>query len=184
MSRSAIFIDGAYFSFVLKEEFGRMPIDFSVLISRMIGTRELLRTYYYACEPYQSPVPTPEERERFAKCQRFHYALSRIPRFDIRLGKLEFRGYENSKPNFEQKRVDILLSVDLVQLAAKHQITDAMIIAGDSDFLPAIEVAKQEGVVVHLYHGAHPHNDLLKQCDERTRMDADFIAAIKRRTPS
>jgi uncharacterized LabA/DUF88 family protein len=181
MSRTAVFIDAAYLQFVLKEEFGRPSIEFSVLVSRMTGSRELLRAYYYDCLPYQSATPTDEERERFAKRQKFHHALSRIPRFDIRLGKLEKRGTEGGKPVFEQKRVDILLSVDLVQLAAKHQITDAMIIAGDSDFLPAIEVAKQEGVVVHLYHGAYPHNDLVQRCDERTRIDADFIAAIKRR---
>ena len=70
---------------------------------------------------------------------------------------------------------------DLVQLAAKHQITDAMVLAGDSDFLPAIEVAKQEGVVVHLFHGANPHNDLLTRCDERVRIDGGFVDAIKRR---
>lgn len=43
-------------------------------------------------------------------------------------------------------------------------IADAMIVAGDSDFLPAIEVAKKEGVVFHLYHGATPHNELVNCC--------------------
>jgi uncharacterized LabA/DUF88 family protein len=180
MSRSAVFIDGAYLEFLLKEEFGRPSIDFSALVGRMIGNKELLRAYFYDCLPYQSSVPTHEERERFAKRQRFHHALSRIPRFEVRLGKLEFRGNRNGRSIFEQKRVDVLLGVDLVQLAAKHRITDCMIVAGDSDFLPAIEVAKREGVVVHLYHGANPHDKLLARCDERTRIDADFIDAIRR----
>ena len=181
MSRCAIFIDGAYLEFVLKEEFGRSPIDFAVLANRIAGPRELLRTYFYDCLPYQSARPTAEERERFARRQRFHHALNRIPRFEVRLGKLAFRGNQDGRPIFEQKRVDILLGVDLVQLAAKHQITDAMVLAGDSDFLPAIEVAKQEGVVVHLFHGANPHNDLLTRCDERVRIDGGFVDAIKRR---
>ena len=182
MSRTAVFIDGAYLDYLLKEEFGRTPIDFSALITRIVGNRDLLRSYFYDCLPYQSKQPTTEERERFAKRQRFHFALGKIPRFEVRLGKLEFRGMHNGKPQFQQKRVDILLGVDLVQLSAKHQITDAMVVAGDSDFLPAIEVAKQEGVVVHLYHGATPHNELRNCCDERIRIDKEFVDAIRRKS--
>ena len=181
MNRCAIFIDGAYLEFVLKGEFGRPPIDFATLANRIAGARELLRTYFYDCLPYQSARPTPDERERFARRQRFHHALNRIQRFEVRLGKLAFRGTQDGRPIFEQKRVDILLGVDLVQLATKHQITDAMVVAGDSDFLPAIEVAKQEGVVVHLFHGASPHNELLTRCDERVRIDGEFVDAIRRR---
>jgi uncharacterized LabA/DUF88 family protein len=93
---------------------------------------------------------------------------------------LEFRGNyaEGGKPIFQQKRVDILLGVDLALLAAKHQITDAAILAGDSDFLPAIEAAKPEGVVIHLFHGNSPHRDLISACDERTQFDQAFIDAI------
>jgi uncharacterized LabA/DUF88 family protein len=63
-------------------------------------------------------------------------------------------------------------------LAAKHQITDAAILAGDSDFLPAIIAAKQEGVVVHLFHGQFPHRDLMQACDERTRVDQAFVDSV------
>jgi uncharacterized LabA/DUF88 family protein len=56
-------------------------------------------------------------------------------------------------------------------------------LAGDSDFLPAIEIAKAEGVVLHLYHGATPHNDLKDCCDERIRIDQTFIDAIRLDTP-
>ena len=154
MDRIAIFIDGAYFQYVLKEEFGMAKIDFQRLAAKMSSGREILRTYFYDCLPYQSNPSTPEENERFSKRQGFHAALSKSPRFQIRLGRLEYRGKDDrGKPILEQKRVDILLGVDLALLAAKHQITNAAILAGDSDFVPAIEAAKPEGVVIHLYHG-------------------------------
>jgi uncharacterized LabA/DUF88 family protein len=124
-----------------------------------------------------------KNKGRFAKHQSFHVALTRsTPRFQVRLGKLA-RRVDNGQVRYEQKRVDILLAVDLVQLAAKHQITDAAMLAGDSDFLPAIEIAKAEGVVLHLYHGATPHNDLKDCCDERIRIDQTFIDAIRLDTP-
>jgi len=161
MGRIAIFIDGAYLSYTLKDEFNSVRIDFQKLVDQMAGGREILRSYYYNCEPYQSDPPMPEEKARFGKAQRFHYALDQIPRFQVRLGKLAFRGRDNNgQPILQQKRVDIQMGVDLVLLVAKHQITDVAILAGDSDFLPAIDAAKPEGVVIHLFHGDHPHSDL------------------------
>lgn len=105
MSRAAVFIDGAYLDHLLKDEFGRPPVDFASLVNRLAGTRELLRSYYYDCLPYQSREPTPDERSRFSNRQRFHHAIGKIPRFQVRLGKLEFRGMRSGKPQFEQKRV-------------------------------------------------------------------------------
>lgn len=179
MGRSAIFIDGAYLQYTLKDEFNSAKIDFGKLVERMAGGREILRSYYYNCEPYQSDPPTSDEKERFGKAQRFYYALDQIPRFQVRLGKLEFRGYDaQRKPIFQQKRVDIQMGVDLVLLAAKNLISDAAILAGDSDFLPAIDAAKPEGVVIHLFHGERPHNDLVARCDERTKIDQAFINSV------
>ena len=179
MGRIAIFIDAAYLQFTLMDEFRSPRIDFEKLVNEMAGGREILRSYYYDCEPYQSDPPTPKEKERFGRVQRFHYALDKIPRFQVRLGKLALRGFDGSgKPIFQQKRVDIQMGVDLVLLAAKHQISDAVILAGDSDFLPAIDAAKPEGVVIHLFHGDRPHADLVARCDERTRIDQAFVDSI------
>ncbi len=179
MGRIAIFIDAAYLQFTLKEEFDSPRIDFKKLVSEMAGGSEVLRSYYYDCEPYQSNPPTEAEKERFGRVQRFHYALDRIPRFQVRLGMLAYRGCDaDGKPIFQQKRVDIQMGVDLVLLAAKKAITDAVVLAGDSDFLPAIDVAKTEGVVIHLFHGQNPHHDLVSRSDERTRIDANLISSI------
>ena len=100
----------------------------------------------------------------------------------MRLGRLEYRGNRaDGAPIFEQKRVDILLGVDIAQLSAKGQIQQAVLVAGDSDFIPAIEVAKNEGVLVTLYHGSRPHADLRRQADERYRIDQPLIDSVMRR---
>ncbi len=180
MARIAIFIDGAYLLYTLREEFESPKIDYSLLATKIAGNRELLRAYLYDCLPYQSPKPTQEENERFSRRQRFFSRLQRNPRFQVRLGRLEFRGSaQDGSRIFQQKRVDILLGIDLALLAAKHQITDAALLAGDSDFLPAVEVAKAEGVVVHLFHGQRPHKDLYEACDERTQITQALIDAIR-----
>ena len=179
MGQTAIFVDGGYFDRVSRD-CGSPRIDFGKLATELAKPDDLLRTYYYHCLPYMSPVPTPEEEERFAGKQRFFSALNRLNRFEVREGKLEFRGTdrESSRPIFEQKRVDIFLGVDLVLLAVKQRIHRAILITGDSDFLPAIRAAKNEGVVVHLYHGTgpqQPHRDLWEEVDDRTVITPDLL---------
>ena len=179
MGRVATFIDGAYLQHVIRDEFPGSRVDFGRFALRVADGREILRTYYYDCPPYQGSQPTQDEATRFANKERFFFSLERLSRFEVRRGRLEFRGHRgDGSPIFEQKRVDILLGVDLALLAGKHVIDDAVIVAGDSDFLPAIEAAKREGVVVHLFHGASPHNDLVTACDERVQIDQSFINSV------
>jgi uncharacterized LabA/DUF88 family protein len=140
---------------------------------------EILRTYYYNCLPYQRNPPTQEESLRFAQAQKFHTALRALPRFEVREGMLVYRGNDDKgRPIYVQKGIDIQFGVDLVLLSAKQQISHAALIAGDSDFIPAIGVAKNEGVLIHLYHGATPHRKLIEIADERTRITADFLGDL------
>ena len=107
---------------------------------------------------------------------RFVDALKRLPRFEFRQGKLARR-----EGGFEQKRVDIWIAVDLVRLSFSHQITKAVLITGDSDLVPAIEAAKDAGVVVQLYYSRHSvHHELLQACDERYELDQALIQKIQR----
>lgn len=176
----AIFIDAAYLQRLLRDEFSRANINFAALASVMSGPDKLLRAYYYHCPPYQSSSPSSEERTRYAAWERFQRSLNMTPRFKVRLGKLEYRGNNpDGSPRFEQKRVDILLSLDLVQHAIKGHIGRAALLAGDSDFIPAVSAAQSEGVVISLFHGESVHTELLQEVDERLRIDQTLIDSIR-----
>lgn len=147
----------------------------------MAGEGEILRTYYYACLPYRSRQPSAEETERFNRARSFHTALEMLPRFEVRQGRLEFRGHNSDgQPIFVQKRVDIMLAVDMVQLATKGHISQITLMAGDSDFIPAISVAKAEGVLIRLFHGQNCHADLQRSADERVQIDQQFLDFVRR----
>lgn len=76
-----------------------------------------------------------------------------------------------------------MLGVDLVNVSARQQISKAVLVAGDSDLLPAVTVTKDCGVLVHLYHGGGmnpPHRDLFDACDERTQFTKSLIDKICR----
>ena len=76
----------------------------------------------------------------------------------------------------------------MVELAATRQISRAVLVAGDSDFLPAIEAVKRQGVMTVLWHGTRGghgrqstcHNDLWDLCDERFEIDDTVANAVSR----
>ena len=185
MHTVAFFIDGSYLDHVLQEVTAGRRVNYRALISAIVdsagGDRDIIRIYYYHCLPYQDHPPTPEQSERFGRMQRFFRALQRTPRFEVRQGRLAYRGLNNERnPIFEQKRVDLLLGIDLVLHSVRRSIDEAFLVAGDSDFIPAIRVAKSEGVVVYLVHGANPHDDLLDEVDERIQITAELVSGAIR----
>jgi len=184
VDRTAIFIDAGYFEKVMEKEFSRRPIDYAKLSAELCGGKELLRAYYYNCPPFQSDPPTFDEAARKANADRFYAMLTRIPRFEVRLGRLAKRVCKScGVAHFQQKRADLLLAVDLVNLSVRGQISRVVLVAGDSDFLPAVVAAKDAGVLVHLFHGGPlnpPHRDLHAACDDRSLIDQGVVDRVAR----
>lgn len=180
MDRYAVFIDGGYARKVL-EQFGNPRISYLKLSEHVAGSQERLRTYYYDCSPYVSSPPTAREKTRKAGFDRFVAALERQSRFQVKLGRLARHESSDGTIRFEQKMVDILLAVDLVQLSVGHQIQRAVLLASDSDFVPAIQIARNAGTVVELYYHIppRPHTELMNACDDRILIDKGLIDKIK-----
>jgi uncharacterized LabA/DUF88 family protein len=184
MDRTAVFLDAGYIEKVLAKEFAGARIEFERFTRELCRGNDLLRAYYYNCPPYQSHPPRPDELVRKRNADRFFDALVRLPRFEVRLGRLEKRQCPHcGQVDFRQKRADLMLGVDLVNLSARQQIRRAVLVTGDSDLLPAVQVAKDCGVLVHLFHGGKinpPHQDLFVACDERTLIDMEMIDRVRR----
>lgn len=181
MGRYAVFIDGGYVRKVL-QAFGEPRISYQKLSDYFAQGDERLRTYYYDCPPFQSREPSSAELERAQRFDGFISALGEnVSRCQVRLGRLARRILPDGTERFEQKMVDVLLTVDLVRLSCERQIQRAVIIAGDSDFVPAIQVARDAGTIVQLYHGTTPlpHDELLHACDDRVLITKELITAVK-----
>jgi uncharacterized LabA/DUF88 family protein len=176
MGRTVVFVDGEYARNIFQKKGYR--IDVPKLIKRILELSNieedvLLRVYYYTAPPYQSSHPTPSEKGRYRGFQKFLNFLKLQDSFEIKLGRLEKRG-----ESFEQKMVDVLLSIDLVELSAKSKIDTAILIAGDSDFVPAVKKAKDNGVRVILCCSADKneyHYHLWDEVDKRIRIDEHLI---------
>ena len=186
MGVTAVFFDAGYLDKVLSFDHGNTRIDLAKLSREMAEPNELLRAYYYNCMPYQGNPPTDEEKGRYASMHRFVTALRYLPRFEVRLGRLVFRGPDaDGNPIFMQKRVDCMVGVDMALLSGKRTITNVALFSGDSDLITAVEAVKREGVLVTLWHGSNspdcrPSRELFEICDERTELTQDTVARIRR----
>ncbi len=187
--RCAIFIDGEYLEKVRELRLSNVRIDFNKLSDflwrkvREVSSENiaLLRTYYYGALPYLPMTPTPQDRERYDNKHRFLKALEFHPRFEVRKGKV-LRIYDDQgNVGYVQKAVDVQLSIDLITLAVRKDIQHAVVLAADDDFSPAIRIAKNESVVVHLaYCPKMPRGlDLEREADERIVLDMPLIDTIK-----
>lgn len=195
MARLAIFIDGGYLDALARDEFS-VWVDyrkFSDQITATVASKtpepvDLLRTYYYHCLPYQSNPATVEEARRYSQKHRLFERLRHLDRYAVREGRLIFRGLDaGGNPIFQQKRVDLLLGLDFALLSGKKQITHTAVVSGDSDLIPAFDVARQEGISTWLFHGPRQSkvggsatfaSELWLAADERIELDQAFMNRV------
>ena len=120
---------------------------------------ELLRVYWY--DAARDRVPTIDQR-----------VIAQMPWVKLRLGNLNARG--------QQKGVDAQIRADMEALARHRAITDAVLVAGDEDMVPAVEAAQAFGVRVHLWgieppYGTNQAERLVWESDTVEVLDAAFV---------
>jgi uncharacterized LabA/DUF88 family protein len=129
---------------------------------------ELLRVYWY--DAARDRVPTIDQR-----------VVAQMAWVKLRLGNLNARG--------QQKGVDANIRADMEALARHRAITDAVLIAGDEDMVPAVEAAQAYGVRVHLWgveppYGTNQAERLVWESDTVDILDAPFVRPYFTRNPA
>ncbi|HEX8004808.1 MAG TPA: NYN domain-containing protein [Trebonia sp.] len=128
---------------------------------------ELLRVYWY--DAARDRVPTIDQR-----------VVAQMAWVKLRLGNLNARG--------QQKGVDANIRADMEALARHRAITDAVLIAGDEDMVPAVEAAQAYGVRVHLWgveppYGTNQAERLVWESDTVDVLDAAFLRPYFTKNP-
>jgi uncharacterized LabA/DUF88 family protein len=127
---------------------------------------ELLRIYWY--DAARDRVPTIDQR-----------VIAQMAWVKLRLGNLNARG--------QQKGVDAQIRADMEALARHRAITDAVLVAGDEDMVPAVEAAQAYGVRVHLWgveppFGTNQAERLVWESDTVGVLDRAFLEPYFSRT--
>lgn len=110
--------------------------------------------------------------------------LCKAPYFSFRKGDLVFRGWKvkpsrlpknggnvnitaaDIEANIHQKGVDMRLGLDIAALTLKSHVSAIVLVAGDSDFVPAMKFARREGAQLFLVTFGHSvRTDMLEHSD-------------------
>ncbi len=136
--RVMIFIDGSNLYHSLKAFFKRTDIDIGKFSDKLLDKRRLIRIYYY-----NARVGQREEPERYHDQQKFFNSITTIPYCELRLGRLVYNNWPAAPPY--EKGVDIQLATDMITHSFKNNYDVAILVAGDNDFVGAIQAVKDNG---------------------------------------
>ncbi len=179
-STHAIFVDAGYVHAAAgllvagTEDRRSFDLDAEGLIEAFIdkartifADSRLLRVYWY--DGARRRIHTSEQQ-----------AIAELPDVKVRLGNLN--------ANNQQKGVDSLIRSDLESLARHRAISDAALVGGDEDLVPAVEAAQGYGARVHLWgieaaEGRNQAEPLLWEVDSTRTFDLDFCRPYVTRRP-
>ena len=140
---------------------------------------ELFRLFYYDCAPYGGKrKDLSGGLVDFSLKQQFEYQTQLLGEIGtkeyvaVRLGEVRFRGWKPRKhvgnriwragvagfriypkdfeANFQQKGVDMRVGLDVATLSMNRLVERIVLVAADSDFIPAMKLARREGVQIVL----------------------------------
>jgi len=155
----------------------------------------LFRVYYYDAPPLEGQAKNPMDGSvvnftgttAAKQNQALLDSLELEPDFAVRRGSLVQSGWKLGKtalkklgqgtktitakdlvPDIKQKGVDIRIGLDIASIAVKRIVAVLVLVTGDSDFVPAMKLARKEGLKVYLATLGHGVRRELK-------VHADFV---------
>ena len=175
-----IFIDGSNMYHSLKAYFKRTDIDLGCFSDKILDKRRLVRMYYY-----NAVVGKVEEPERFKDQDKFFKSVAAIPYTELRLGRLVYTNQWPNSPPFE-KGVDVQLATDMITHAFKNNYDVAILVAGDNDFVGAIQAVKDNGkhVEVALFGQERTSRQLRDVADRIIALDGRLLRGCWKGPPT
>ncbi len=133
--RVAIFIDGGNMFHAINAM--KIKINYKKLIDILKKDRWLLRAYFYTGVP-SGDLPK-EIREQLKKQQGF---LNELQNLGIKVKTIPLK---KTPEGYIEKGIDILIATDMISLAFKDGYDTAILVSGDSDFVPVVEKIQELG---------------------------------------
>jgi len=188
--RLSIFIDGGHYNAIQK--YHVTNFDFILFVneiqqnlSEQVGPLELLHIFYYDCLPYTDTYSLPEEKDALTRRRSYFNFLRAQPAVRVREGVLVKRIQPDGSTFVQQKKVDLLLGLDIAEECSKQLMSHMALISGDADLVPAIEYASHKGVQIWLFHAPRSAETcadaLWSAADGRIEIDENFARAINKR---
>ncbi len=168
--RVMIFIDGSNMYHSLKHFYKRTNLDIGRFCQKILNKRHLVRIYYY-----NAKVGQKEEPQRYKDQKKFLAGVEAIPYTELRLGRLVYNNWPGTPPY--EKGVDIQLATDMITHSFKNNYDVAILVAGDNDFVGALQAVKDNGknVEVALFGKERTSMQLRNVADKVVTIDGHLL---------
>lgn len=167
-----LFLDGGCLRARIKEVGARYCGGSHLEINWWGPSAGFQKIFYYDALPAQRPSQSDEDfdAER-QEVEELHAKLATLDRFRVNEGDTRYR----KGRGLEQKKVDVMIAVDMMIHTIRRNMEDAALIAGDADFTPLLNALSYEGMFVTLIHPPKASKDLLAAADARLPMSVKQI---------
>jgi len=185
MDNTLILLDGGFLS-KLSKHFGKgqyLKYDL-ISFSKNLAKKQGLfcsRIFYYTAPPFQSDKPTKEEAERYKKYEGFIQKISKDKILIVREGRCQ-RLKAGSGFIYKQKAVDPLAIIDLMSAVIEYpSIKRIILVASDSDFVPAIERLKKVNIriILYTYYEEKNRNSIFSTSNELIKSVYKYVLLSK-----
>ena len=158
MKRVIVFFDYSNFhqslSKLTRGEFpDRQRFDFKSFVETLSSGMDLIKVYFVC-----SSAPAGSSGQ-----QRFFDWLDGQDFFYVK----QFERKSNDLGEQREKQVDVYLATQVVALAYENAYDIAIIVSGDEDYVPAIEIVQQKGKIVMVVSSANMLSETLRKKADR-----------------
>ena len=136
--RVAIFIDAG--NMFHASNYLKVKIDYKKLINLLKRDRWLLRAYFYTGIPRQDMIQ--EREDLFQQWKKQEGFLNELQKLGIKVKTMPLK---KTPEGYIEKGVDVLLATDMVSLAFRDAYDTAILVSGDSDYVPVVEEIQELG---------------------------------------
>lgn len=166
-----------------------------ILVHEAVKDLALYRIFYYTAEPLAGKATHPLSgktidfgaSETFARNAQLIDKIENQPDVAVRRGTLVHQGWQIGRsavkeltdgakstiaasdvvPKIQQKGVDMRIGLDIASLAIKRFVSTIVLVTGDSDLVPAMKLARREGlrVILDTIRGGHIRSELKIHAD-------------------
>lgn len=165
-----LFIDGGCLKASLEELAKRYGLNDKVEIDFGKLSDGYSKAFYYDGFPVQFPEEPKDQYENRVSAKKAELdAIRRIDKFHVYEGDARQR---SGGRGLEQKKVDILIAVDMLTHTFRRNMHEATLLTGDLDFRPLLDALVANGMFVSLCYPPNRTNpELLHAADRRLPFD-------------
>lgn len=165
--RKYLFLDAACLRYKLdrfKSRYGFEDADLQIDWTRL--SHPFNKVFYYDALPGRRKTePSQDFDRRFAEADRQHQIVQTVDKFRVYQGDARWRSGRGN----EQKKVDVMIAVDMLKHTIRRNMDEAALLASDVDFRPLLDALVDEGMFVTLYYPReNTSEELLQAADART----------------